>query len=70
MLDGMPIIVTTRTFQCGKHRKYRINKKWRKKYGVKEVEVQPKGKMMVMDGKIYMTLSDFNKLKEQMGGNT
>ncbi len=65
-LNGMPIYIATKTYQRRKHHKYRINKKWKKRYGVYEFNLIPKGQIMVMDDVIYMTLEDFNKLKSQI----
>lgn len=59
-----PIVVTTVTIQRRKHRKRRINKKWRKRYGCIEYDRQPKGLMYEIEGTLYMTREDFEKLKE------
>lgn len=66
MLNGMPVYIATKTYQRRKHKKKRINKKWRKRYGVYELNLIPKGQMMIMDGVLYMTLSDYNQLIPQI----
>lgn len=73
MLNGMPIYIATQTYQRRKHKKKRINKKWRKRYGMYEFNLIPKGQMMIMDDVLYMTISDYNNLKKaienQQGDN-
>ena len=64
VFNGMPIIITTRFQQRRKHRKRRINKKWKKKYGVVEYNPIPEGQVLVHDGKIYMSNKDFYLLKQ------
>ena len=63
MLNGIPITITTKTVQNRKHKKRRINKKWLKRYGYTEREVQPDGSAYMYDGKLYMTKRDFERLK-------
>lgn len=64
----MQIIVTTRRVQNKRHRKKRINKKWAKRYGFTEHEVQEKGKPIITGGRgqkhiMYLTYEDLIKLK-------
>lgn len=61
-LLGVPIIVTTKTFQHRKHRKKRVNKKWAKRYGFREIEIQD-AEIIFADGKIFVTKKGFEKLK-------
>lgn len=63
-LYGMPIIITTRVQQLRKHRKRRINKKWRKRYGVMEYNPIPEGQIVVHDGTMYMSRKDFDLLEQ------
>lgn len=63
-LYGMPIIITTRVQQLRKHRKRRINKKWRKRYGVMEYNPIPEGQIVVYDGTMYMSRKDFYLLEQ------
>ena len=63
-LYGMPIIITTRVQQLRKHRKRRINKKWRKRYGVMEYNPIPEGQVVVHDGTMYMSRKDFYLLEQ------
>ena len=70
----MQIIITTRRIQNRKHHKRRINKKWAKRYGFTEYEVQEKGKPIITGGRgqkqiMYMTYDDFLKLKEIIDEN-
>ena len=63
--NGMPIIINnyiTKSVRCRKHKKRRIDKKWLKKYGYKEV--QDDTKMYVFEGKILMSQKCFDKLKK------
>lgn len=41
------IVITTKTVQCRKHRKKRINKKWRKRYGCVVRDTQDYGDTIV-----------------------
>jgi len=63
-LYRMPIIITTRVQQLRKHRKRRINKKWRKRYGVMEYNPIPEGQIVVHDGTMYMSRKDFYLLEQ------
>ena len=66
MVYGMPIIITTRKCQARTHKKKRINKKWLKRYGMRVVEVQEHDKPFVFEGKLYMTESDYVKIKTML----
>ena len=64
LYNGVPIIITnaiTKTVQARTHKKKRINKKWLKRYGYKEV--QDENKTYMIDGKLYMTQRCYNKMK-------
>ena len=64
--NGVPIIITnaiTKTVQARTHKKKRINKKWLKRYGYKEI--QNENKTYMIDGKLYiMTQRCYNKMKK------
>ena len=60
-ITGIPIIVTTKVFQNRKHKRPRINKKWRKRYGCTVVEVQEHP--FIFDGILYCRESDFEAIK-------
>lgn len=61
--DGIPIHITTKEYQCRTHHKRRINKKWRKRYGMVEVDVMSPGQIiMTNDGTIWMTKGTFKLL--------
>lgn len=64
LLTGYPIYIATQEVQCRKHKKKRINKKWRKRYGVIELNSMPHGKIVIMDnGVIWMTKRTYQELK-------
>lgn len=65
LLNGIDIIVTTKYVQNRKHKKKRINKKWAKKYGYSEINVQQDGEILFDKEKrvIYCTHNDFQKIK-------
>lgn len=63
MLNGMPIIITntiTKTIRCRTHKKRRIDKKWLKRYGYKEV--QDDTKMYMVNGSLFMSQKCYDKL--------
>jgi hypothetical protein len=64
------LIITTRKIQNKKHHKKRINKKWMKRYGYTYIEVQEKGKPIIVNDKgslkMYLTLDDYNRLKMEL----
>ena len=65
LYNGVPIIITnaiTKTVQARTHKKKRINKKWLKWYGYKEV--QDENKTYMIDDKLYMTQRCYNKMKK------
>lgn len=62
--NGMPIIITTRFQQRRKHRKKRINKKWKKKYGVIKYDPIPEGEVLIYEGTVYMSERDFYLIKK------
>ena len=66
MINGVPIYIATKTVQRRRHHKYRINKKWRKQYGVVEYDMIPRGKVIMFDGKLWMTQKDFDIIVEQI----
>ena len=68
-LNGLQIHILTREHQCRRHRKKRINKKWRKRYGVIECDLMPHGQVVVTkEGVIYMTKRTFESLRESITG--
>ena len=64
--NTMPVIITTRRRQARKHKKKRINKKWLKRYGIITIEVQEHDKVLVIDGKLYMTESAYWKIRKMI----
>jgi hypothetical protein len=62
--DGYPIYFATKEHQMRKHRKKRINKKWKKLYGYYEINMMPHNEIVLMDnGVIWMTKRTFEQLK-------
>jgi uncharacterized protein (DUF779 family) len=64
IINGHPIYIATQEFQRRKHHKKRINKKWQKRYGMIELNRMPHGKIMMIDGALYMTKRTFENLKK------
>ena len=64
LITGYPIYIATQEIQKRRHRKKRINKKWRKIYGCYELNSMPHGQVVMMDdGVIWMTKRTFEQLK-------
>ena len=66
MLNDVPIIITTKTIQNRRHRRRRINKKWLKRYGYTERDVQMDGSVYMYEGRLYMTKRDFKRLRKEV----
>lgn len=66
LLEGYPIYIATQEFQRRKHRKKRINKKWRKRYGTIEFNGMPHGAVIMDNGVIWMTKRTFENLKKSI----
>lgn len=64
--EGFPVYIATKEFQRRKHRKKRINKKWRKRYGVIEFNQMAHGQIVFneIDRTFYMTKRTFEELKK------
>ena len=67
LLTGYPIYIATKEIQRRKHHKKRINKKWKKRYGMIELNSMPHGEVIIMDGVIWMTKSTFEIFKKSIG---
>lgn len=63
--EGIPVYIATWKYQRRKHRKKRINKKWRKRYGVIEYNTMPHGQVIYneFDRVMYMTEKTFEEIK-------
>lgn len=63
---GLPVYITTKEYQRRKHHKKRINKKWRKRYGVVEYNSMPHGQVVFneVDRVLYMTKKTFEEVKQ------
>ena len=66
MYNGIPVFIATREYQRRKHHKKRINKKWRKRYGVVEYNSMPHGQVLFSEtGRVlYMTKKTFEEVKK------
>lgn len=63
LLTGYPIYIATKEIQRRKHHKKRINKKWRKRYGMIELNSMPHGEVVMMDnGAIWMTKKTYQRI--------
>ena len=63
--DGYPIYLATKEYQWRKHRKNRINKKWKKLYSY-EINMMPHNEIMLMDNTIWMTKRTYEQLKRKV----
>lgn len=65
--SGTPVCIATREYQHRKHHKKRINKKWRKRYGVEEINLMPHGQVVFneVDRVFYMTKKTWRELKSR-----
>ena len=63
---GIPVFIATKEYQRRKHHKKRINKKWRKRYGVIEYNSMPHGQVVFneVDRVLYMTKKTFEEVKK------
>ena len=67
LLSGYTIYIATKEVQRRKHRKKRINKKWRKRYGVIELNYMPDGEVVMMDnGVLWMTKKTYIEIRKLM----
>lgn len=67
IFGGRKIIITdaiTKKVRKRTHKKKRIDKKWLKRYGYKEV--QDHSKMYVTDDYIFMSKQNYEKLEKQL----
>lgn len=64
--EGIPVLIATKEYQRRKHHKKRINKKWRKKYGVIEYNSMPHGQVIFneVNRTFYMTKKTFEEYKK------
>lgn len=60
--NGVPIYIATQCIQRRRHKKWRTNKKWLKRYGYIELNMMPIHCPMYIDGAIWMTKRDFEEL--------
>lgn len=70
MLSDMPVIINnyiTKTVRCRTHKKRRIDKKWLKRYGYKEV--QDDTKMYMVDGSLFMSQKCYDKFNSLIDKN-
>lgn len=68
LLTGYPIYIATKEIQRRKHHKKRINKKWKKRYGMIELNSMPHGEVVMMDNRVIcMTKRTFESLRKSTG---
>ena len=70
IFNGMPIIISnyiTKTVRCRTHKKRRIDKKWLKRYGYKEV--QDDTKMYMVNESLFMSQKCYDKLSSLITGD-
>lgn len=61
---GIPIIIMpVREYQNRKHKKKRINKKWRKRYGVTGYSLIEDGEVISYNGQLTMNKKTYDRLK-------
>ena len=66
LLTGYPIYIATKEIQRRKHHKKRINKKWKKRYGMIELNYMPHGEVVMMDnGALWMTKKTYQTIKAE-----
>lgn len=72
LLTGYPIYIATQEFQRRKHKKKRINKKWRKRYGTVELNSMPHGEIIFneVDRVFYMTKKTLQEVERRLDGNS
>lgn len=65
---GYPVYIATKEFQRRKHRKKRINKKWRKRYGCWELNLMAHGEVIFneVDKVFCMTKRTFEQLTKDI----
>ena len=65
--NGIPIVVTdaiTKKVRSRTHRKKRIDKKWLKRYGYKDVTDH--SKTLLVNGTLYMSQKLYDRLKDEL----
>lgn len=67
LLTGYPIYIATKEVQRKKHHKKRINKKWRKRYGIIEYNLMPHREIFFneKDQVFYMTKKTYIEFVKQ-----
>lgn len=63
---GYTVRIATKEYQCRRHHKKRINKKWRKRYGVIETNMMPDGQLIKINDELFMTKKTFQDLKKAL----
>ena len=64
-LFGSPVYIATQEIQKRRHRKKRINKKWKKIYGCHELNLMPHGQVMMTDnGVLWMTKNTYEQIRK------
>lgn len=63
---GYTIRIATKECQRRRHHKKRINKKWRKRYGVIEINMMPDGQVIKINDELLMTKKTLQDLKKAL----
>lgn len=63
---GYTVRIATKEYQRRRHHKKRINKKWRKKYGLIEVNLMPDGQVIKLNDELWMTKKTFQEVKKAL----
>ena len=63
LLMGYHVYIATKEVQRRKHHKKRINKKWRKRYGMIELNSIPHGEVLIIGDTLWMTRRKYLKLR-------
>lgn len=63
LYNTYPIHIATKTLQKRKHHKKRINKKWLKRYGCYEINMMPHNKIIMANGKIFITKRTWEQMQ-------
>lgn len=69
VLFGHQVVVASKSYQVRSHRKKRINKKWRKRYGYINIDLVPDGEIMMIEGTIYMSRKTYEEFKKELRGD-
>ena len=67
LINGMPVVITnaiTKQVRCRVHKKKRIDKKWLKRYGYKEIV--DNSKVLIFNNTILMSQKCYERIKSKV----